>query len=156
MLKKIISGGQTGADQGGLLAAKELGLLTGGTAPKGFRTENGANLLLQSLFNLEEDSSFNYVERTYKNVCNSDGTIWFGLTNSPGAKTTFAAIKKYNKPYLVNPLTSSDFINWIIKNNISILNVAGNRESKRPGIEQRVKKFIITSLSNIERNRTSI
>ena len=40
-IKKIISGFQTGADIGGILAAKRLGLETGGTMPKGFRTEDG-------------------------------------------------------------------------------------------------------------------
>ena len=36
---KIISGGQTGADMGGLLAAKDLGIRTGGWMPKGWLTE---------------------------------------------------------------------------------------------------------------------
>jgi hypothetical protein len=35
----IISGGQTGADQGGLFAAEILKIKTGGYAPKGYRTE---------------------------------------------------------------------------------------------------------------------
>lgn len=40
-LRWIISGGQTGADQGGLDAGKALGLKTGGLMPKGWRTEAG-------------------------------------------------------------------------------------------------------------------
>lgn len=36
---KIISGGQTGADMGGLEAAREYGFPTGGYAPKGWMTE---------------------------------------------------------------------------------------------------------------------
>lgn len=39
---KIVSGGQTGADRGGLLAAMDLGLDWGGWAPKGWRSEDGA------------------------------------------------------------------------------------------------------------------
>ena len=38
---KIISGGQTGADKGGLIAAKKANIKTGGIAPKGFMTEAG-------------------------------------------------------------------------------------------------------------------
>ena len=38
---KIVSGAQTGVDQGGLLAAIDLGLEWGGWVPKGWRTENG-------------------------------------------------------------------------------------------------------------------
>ena len=40
-LTTIISGGQTGADQAGLLAAQALGLQTGGWAPHGWRTDAG-------------------------------------------------------------------------------------------------------------------
>ena len=43
MLKKIISGGQTGIDKIGLIAAAENGFDTGGTAPSGFITENGVD-----------------------------------------------------------------------------------------------------------------
>jgi hypothetical protein len=35
MLERVISGGQTGADQAGLAAAKRLGVPTGGFMPKG-------------------------------------------------------------------------------------------------------------------------
>jgi Circularly permutated YpsA SLOG family len=38
LLKKIISGGQTGADQAGLRTAKRLGIETGGWMPQGWRT----------------------------------------------------------------------------------------------------------------------
>ena len=38
---KIVSGGQTGADRGGLEAAIHLGLDWGGWAPKGWRAEDG-------------------------------------------------------------------------------------------------------------------
>ena len=37
MLEKIVSGGQTGADQGGWRAAVACGLATGGWMPEGFR-----------------------------------------------------------------------------------------------------------------------
>ena len=41
MVTKIISGGQTGADQAGLAVAKRLGIPAGGFLPKGFLTEAG-------------------------------------------------------------------------------------------------------------------
>jgi len=41
MLKNIVSGGQTGADQAGLRAAKAAGIETGGWAPHGWTTEKG-------------------------------------------------------------------------------------------------------------------
>jgi len=41
MVKKIISGGQTGADQAALDVAIQLGISHGGWIPKGRLTENG-------------------------------------------------------------------------------------------------------------------
>jgi hypothetical protein len=43
MLRKVISGGQTGVDQAFLRAAWRACLETGGTAPKGWRTDKGPN-----------------------------------------------------------------------------------------------------------------
>jgi hypothetical protein len=42
VIKKIISGGQTGADQAALDAAIKLGIPHGGWIPKGRLTENGS------------------------------------------------------------------------------------------------------------------
>ena len=47
---KVVSGGQCGADLGGLLAAELLGIPTGGIAPNGFRTEKGKQPILSSRF----------------------------------------------------------------------------------------------------------
>jgi hypothetical protein len=41
MIERVISGGQTGADQGGLRAAQACGIPTGGWAPRGWLTEAG-------------------------------------------------------------------------------------------------------------------
>jgi hypothetical protein len=41
MLELVISGGQTGADQGGLRATRACGIPTGGWAPRGWLTEAG-------------------------------------------------------------------------------------------------------------------
>ncbi len=67
-LKKIISSCQTGADQGGLAAAKELNLKTGGWMPNTFRTEAGPRPDLAKLYNLNEHSSYSYIPRTKLNV----------------------------------------------------------------------------------------
>ena len=46
MLKKIISGGQTGADREALETARDLGIETGGFVPKGWLTEDGPDYSL--------------------------------------------------------------------------------------------------------------
>ena len=48
-IKKVISGGQTGADQGGLMAAWERGIATGGAVPFEYRTNLGPNPILEAL-----------------------------------------------------------------------------------------------------------
>lgn len=128
MVKKVISGGQTGADRIGLEIAKELGIETGGTAPKYFKTENGSDKSLKD-FGLVEDDSSDYNPRTEKNIIDSDGTVIFGNTKSAGSKLTIQLLKKHTKKYIENP-TIEKLKEFIIENNIEVLNVAGNRASK--------------------------
>jgi hypothetical protein len=78
MIKTIISGGQTGADRGGLIAAKSLKLPHGGWIGKYFLTENGSEPWLEEEFGLqpvEQSGSNGYRTRTKHNVRDSDGTI---------------------------------------------------------------------------------
>jgi hypothetical protein len=125
---KIISGGQTGIDRMGLEVARDLGYETGGTAPKGFKTEKGNDPSLAE-FGLIANNSDNYKVRTEKNVKDSDGTVLFGNMKSPGSEETIMLLKIYRKPYIENP-TASELRDWLNENNIEVLNVAGNRGSK--------------------------
>jgi hypothetical protein len=136
-LIQIISGGQTGADRAGLESAKKFGIKTGGMAPRGYRTQKGNDLSLRDIFCLQESSSKDYPPRTLHNVLSSDGTALFGKLNSPGTLLTIKYAKANSKPYIENP-TSEELKNWIIKNNIKILNIAGNREETNPGITKKV------------------
>lgn len=125
---KVISGGQTGVDRLGLEVAKELGIETGGVAPKGYKTEKGSDTSLKD-FGLTQDTSSDYNPRTEKNVKASDGTVLFGDVSSAGSKLTISLLKKNNKPYIVNP-TQEELADFLAANNIQVLNVAGNRGSK--------------------------
>jgi len=145
MLTRIISGGQTGADQGGLEAGKELGLETGGAAPRYFLTENGPQPKLLEGYGLVELEQPGYQIRTLINVINSDLTVVFGNQGSPGSRLTLNYCKERSKPYLVNP-SSDDLLKAIVVGSTKVLNVAGNRESKNPGIQERVKKFLVEAL----------
>ncbi len=133
MLKKVISGGQTGADKAGLVAARDSGLKTGGTAPKGYRIcdFNGKDSSDTELifFGLTEHKSYEYPPRTRQNVLDSDATVWFGYDKSPGAKLTIKTATTLNKHHIINP-SAENLANWIITNGIEVLNVAGNRFSK--------------------------
>src|SRR5574343_1337277 len=132
-LRKLISGGQIGADEAGLFVAKRFGLQTGGTIPKGFRTLKGSRPDLVIKYGLVEHSSDKYPPRTYANVKDSDGTVRFaGDFGSPGEVLTLKAVKEYGKPYfdvdLSDPPDISLFTYWFKANNIEVLNVAGNSE----------------------------
>ena len=142
MIEKIISGGQTGGDRGGLEAGKKLGIKTGGTAPKGYRTDKGSDYSLKN-FGLVEHESWKYPPRTIKNVQDSDATVWFGNTESPGAKLTIGTCNRLGKKVFINPETELQLKNLLTFYNIKILNVAGNRESSKPGIQKYVEEFLM-------------
>jgi len=130
MIEKIISGGQWGVDVGGLAAAVDLKIPTGGIAPLGYRTIYGKNPKLKKL-GLIESTSSNYRIRTFENVKLSDGTIRFAYDfSSPGEKCTLDAIKIFKKPHHdihLNKIPEPKVtIEWLKNYNIKILNIAGN------------------------------
>lgn len=96
---KVISGGQIGADLAGLRAAQSLGLLTGGTAPKGYRTLKGAQPGLAG-FGVVESGSSGYPTRTQRNVVDADTTLIFAKNlASAGTKLTIEYCEKHGKSY---------------------------------------------------------
>ena len=148
MITKIISGGQTGADQGGLAAGKELGIKTGGIAPPNFLTEDGVRInLLRDYYGLVEGQRdrTTYTNRTRRNILDSDGTVIFGDIKSPGSRATKNICESTGKPWIHNP-GCLRFLKWVVDNSIGVLNVAGNRESKSKGIQEKVYKFLVTAL----------
>lgn len=151
-VKKIISGGQTGADQGGLEAAEFLGIATGGVAPMNFMTENGPEKdKLAHQYHLTEETyasnlSKSYKERTRRNLEYSCATVIFAdKPASPGTKLTIDKCIGLGKTFVLNP-DSTELLHWLIRHKVTLLNVAGNRESKAPGIQEKVKKLLIATL----------
>ena len=149
----VISGAQTGSDQGGLAAGVELGLVTGGWAPKGYRTQDGPAPWLAK-FGVQEHWSAEYPPRTRQNVLESDGTLWVGNPDSPGGKLTLRTCREANRTKFelrfVDPLQEHsvvDFRAWIKRFDIRTLNVAGNRESSSPGIGEYTRAFLIRALT---------
>lgn len=91
-LRKIVSGGQTGADRAGLDAGKTLGLETGGYAPHGFITECGPCPELGTRYGLEAMARMServmYPVRSQKNVDIADATVVFRFFASVGSDKT--------------------------------------------------------------------
>lgn len=133
-IKKIISGGQYGADEGGLLAAKEAGIPTGGWAPKNWMTVRGPRPELQELYELQECMG-GYRARTMINVQESDATLIVASDqHSPGTVLTIYTCRKFKKPWMtVHPSEVDASVQkvseWIKVNHVEILNVAGNRDT---------------------------
>lgn len=141
MIEKIISGGQTGADQGALDAAIRLGIDHGGWVPAGRRTEAGP---LPDKYRLTEMPTGEYSRRTEKNVVSSEATVIFSHgALSGGSRLTRQLAEHHGRPWLHIDLTTETAFNaaqtlsdWIQRYDIRVLNVAGPRASQDPDIYQ--------------------
>jgi hypothetical protein len=147
MLRKIISGGQTGADRAGLDFAIETGLQHGGYVPRGRKAEDGR---IDDQYNVVELGTSSYPARTRKNIEESDGTMIFSLERvlTGGTKLTREYAHELGKPVLhiydtrkkriPNPdslrAEVQALTDFLSSNKIEILNVAGPRESNEPGV----------------------
>lgn len=148
-LRKIVSGGQTGADQGALAACRQKKFPYGGWVPKGRRTEKGK---IPERFNhLRQHWSRHYPPRTEKNVADSDGTVIFTFGKPDGGSLlTIEFAKQHGKPWLAVDLNQpqekalAKVIRWIKRRlpDDAVLNVAGSRRSKAPGIHMAVKRVV--------------
>lgn len=148
-VRRIISGGQTGADIGGLRAGKSLGMETGGTAPQGFRTDAGPNTSLRDTFGLDEHSSRNYRPRTKKNVDDADATIVFRREGvvSKGSQETIDYAEKTGKPVKVidtdDPAEAARQVReFVDEHKPTTLNIAGHRERSLQGIGRFVERTL--------------
>lgn len=139
MIKKIISGGQIGADQAALDVAIKMGISHGGWIQKGRKTERG---ILPEKYQLKEMPVAGFKERIEQNIIDSDGTVIISHGNLTGGSDYGQEMaKKHNRPCLhidLNEMPLSiapSVINtWIIENNIEVLNVTGSRTSEDPKI----------------------
>jgi Circularly permutated YpsA SLOG family len=123
-------------------------LACGGWCPKGRKAEDGN---IDPKYPLKESSSASYLQRTEWNVRDSDATVIFSIapTLSGGSKKTVDFARKLNKPCLQIHPTMTDapqrLKTFLEDNAIEVLNVAGPRASKEPGVAQ----FVIQTLDRV-------
>ncbi len=144
----VISGGQSGVDRAALDAAMDLGIACGGWCPQGRRAEDGA---ISERYALRETPSNGYTQRTEWNVRDSDGTlILYQQALSGGTLLTKTLADKLHKPCLLVDPTMADAAgeiqDWLRRQVISVLNIAGPRESQRPGIYRHAYAVLIRVL----------
>lgn len=151
MIKKIISGGQTGADRAALDTAIKFNIDHGGWVPLGRCAEDGT---IDENYQMQEMPTVNYPERTKQNVKESDATLI--ITRGPltgGSLLTQKLAARKKKPCThINLMNVDEFEAAVILNSfiqdykVEVLNVAGPRASRDPGIYRDVKAILETMI----------
>lgn len=152
---KIVSGAQTGVDRGALDAALAHGAACGGWCPEGRLAEDGT---VPERYPVRELPGAGYIERTLKNVIDSDGTlILYERRFDGGTALTAAYCAEHARPVLLLDLagttpaeTERQVVEFIFNQDIAVLNVAGPRESKWPHGRDRARCVIAGVLATID------
>jgi hypothetical protein len=153
-VRKIVSGGQTGADRGGLDAALRAGVEHGGWCPRGRKAEDGA---IPERYRLTESTSDEYVVRTEANVVDSDVTLVFSYGELTGGSLYTAEMcQVHARPCLHVDLETSlpDAVRQVERflakqashRGPLVVNIAGSRGSLAPGISEAVEQIVLEAL----------
>ncbi len=134
---KIVSGGQTGVDQGALAAALGAGAPCGGWCPQGRLSEEGP---IPPVYPVVELAGAGYRERTLQNVLDSDGTaIVHDGELEGGTRLTWVLCERRGRASVLidaSALSRDQAIDALVAfvtgNRLDVLNVAGPRASKWP------------------------
>ena len=149
----IISGGQTGVDRAGLVAAMSYSIPVGGWLPMGRLAEDG--VVPKGFYNMRECDG-GYIRRTKENVRSADATLILSdrFPLSQGTALTEVFARHIGKPCKVFDLNAADaeerIREWMLSlENVVpaerkriVLNVAGPRESVSPGIFEKAKNTL--------------
>lgn len=149
MMKKIVSGGQTGVDRGALDACLEKNFICGGWCPEHRQAEDGT---IDDKYPLTVLSGAGYRKRTLQNVRDSDATIIIyhqEIQLKGGTELTLLTCIKEQRPYLLIDastlsveVASQKIFDFINRHQIEILNFAGPRASGVPTIQQYTENVV--------------
>ena len=143
-VEKIVSGGQTGVDRAALDAAILVGIPHGGWCPNGRRAEDGP---IAACYALQELGSTHYADRTKRNVLDSDATlVLYTDVLQGGTFLTWRYALKHGKPCLKICLTRPGRVqrdrDWLTRNRVRTLNIAGPRASKEPDVYDHALEYL--------------
>jgi hypothetical protein len=144
VVRRIVSGGQTGVDRAALDVALEPGLECGGWCPRGRRAEDGP---IPARYPLSETGSPEYPVRTERNVRDSDATLLLHEgRKGRGTALTARCARRLDRPLLEvdlrRPPSGAALVAWLARHGVGTLNVAGPRESESPGIGLRASALL--------------
>ncbi|MDR3622904.1 MAG: putative molybdenum carrier protein [Paludisphaera borealis] len=156
---KIISGGQSGVDAAALRVAKRLGMETGGAMPEGWLTEDGPRPEYAELYGMTEAASPDDRTRTRINAEAGDMTLWLGPGISAFYGPTKSACEDFGKSFVlirdllpVSAFVQSGYISRRLTYrllDVMILNIAGSRESREPGVGEKAEEFLLVFLDSL-------
>lgn len=157
MVLRIITGGQTGVDQAAWRGARLAGMPTGGLMPRGFATEDGPRPDFAAIYGAEESASADPAVRTAANVAAADATLI--LIAGPvgfGTALTLAECCRHGRPNRIvelgrpeAPDSPAAVADWVREQGCHTLNIAGDRESTRPGIGRLAEAFVRALLAEL-------
>jgi len=141
---EVVSGGQAGVDRAALDTALDLGLDCGGWCPRGRRAEDGP---LSARYPVRETPSDGYPQRTEWNVRDSDATLILHRGRLRGGTAlTMRLARRLGRPTLAVDLSTATpagaVREWLARERVRRLNVAGPRESEQPGIHAQAAAFL--------------
>jgi hypothetical protein len=144
VLRRIVSGGQTGVDRAALDSARERGIPNGGWCPAGRWAEDGP---ISQEYALRETPEAEPAQRTAWNVRDSDGTLLLARGEATGGTAlTIEEARNQDRPLLIaaldHPPRPAEVRRWIEAHGVAVLNVAGPRESECPGIYREARAFL--------------
>jgi hypothetical protein len=151
VIRKIVSGGQTGVDRAALDVAIFFEIEHGGWCPLGRRAEDGR---IPVIYQLKQTRSKQYTARTEKNVIDSDGTcILYRHKTTGGTELTRKLAIRHNRPLICIDLDvakekeQKELGDWLKTFGIQVINIAGPRESTCPGIRKQTERFLLQVFS---------
>lgn len=144
IFSKIISGGQTGVNRAALDAAIEFGIPCGGWCSRGRMAEDGP---IDPRYPLRETKSQEYQIRTEANVIEAEGTLILTMGKlTEGAAYAAKVALRYRKPHLIVDLNKKikpdTVLKWAVAHKVRAVNIAGPKESKKPGIYGKTRQFL--------------
>jgi hypothetical protein len=152
-ITRIVSGGQTGVDRAALDVALVLGIPHGGWVPRGRLDENGERL--GSRYLVRETATADVSVRTELNVRDSDATLVIsnGVLDE-GSRLTMEKTLEYGRPFLHVDLSemtlhqaAGTVSRWIVSTGCRVLNVAGPRAGRSPGIYELARCLLLALLA---------
>jgi hypothetical protein len=151
MIEKIVTGGQSGAEQEAWAAARRAGVATGGYMRRGFATEDGPNPRLGALYGAIE-FPLDEPTRARANLRRADAMLWLGDPLSDEGRAAIEACRDLGKPFFaaqpgLTPV--ADVVSWLIVFEVKTLVVAGSPASRDPELGPQAGRFMDLALSGV-------